>query len=109
MTYGNLYLIKIGESLVEIVGETLGCGTDSVDVHAVCAGTHNATQAACAEFEIFVERFDEVGLIFVVEHGLNGCAGFGVVAVREPLLGFLSHLFDEFLLSIHVSYDEECF
>ena len=105
VSHGHLDFLEVCESLFQIVGQALGCGTDGIFVHAVCACAHDAAQTARAEFEVLVERLDEVGFIGIVEHSLDGGACFGVVTVAEPFLGFCCYLFQKFGLVIHVSYE----
>ena len=69
--HDNLDLLQMGESLLHIIGQTLGGRTHGVDVHAIAAGTHDATQAAGAKLQVFVERLDEVGLVVVLEHSAH--------------------------------------
>ena len=92
VTDSHLYLRKIGKCLLQVVGQALRGGTHGVDVHAVGTGTHDAAQTARTKFEILVEGLDEVGLIFVVEHGPHSGFGLLVIAVAQPYLSFGNHL-----------------
>ena len=94
VAYDNLDF-ALGEGFLEVVGEALGGGADGVDVHAVAAGAHDAAQAACAKFEVLVERFDKVCFVFGVKHFLNCLAGSFVVLGAEPLLSFSGDFLNE--------------
>ncbi len=99
---------KIGESLVEIVGQSLGGCTHGIYVHAVGACSHDAAQTTGAELEIFVERFDKFRFVVGIEHTFYFCLCFRIIAIGEPSFGFCGHLLDEFAVAVHivgVSYD----
>ncbi len=88
MTYGDGNLGEVLEGLFQIVGQALGGGAHGVDVHAVCAGAHNAAQTAGAEFKVLVEGFDKRGGVFGVEHLFYfGACGL-VILVGKPYHGF---------------------
>ena len=92
MANDHCNLVQILERLVQVVGKSLCSAAHRVDVHAVAAGTHDATQAASAKLQGLVERLDKVGLVFLVEHGLNLGAGLLVISITEPRLGLCGHL-----------------
>ena len=71
VAYNGCEVCAAWECFVYIVGEALCCHAYDVFVHAVGAGSHDAAQAACAELERAIERFDESCRVGVVEHGLN--------------------------------------
>ena len=60
--------VSVSKILFKVVGETLCCHTDCIDVHAVGAGAHNAAKTARAEFQVFIETFYQVCLVGVVKH-----------------------------------------
>ena len=91
-------LLQVLEVLVQVVGQTLGGGTHGIDVHTVAAGTHDATQAARAKFQILVEAVYQLGLVLVFQHTFHFGLGFCIVCRGQPLFGLFSHLFDEFLI-----------
>ncbi|EJW96587.1 hypothetical protein EVA_15307 [gut metagenome] len=70
MSYNDSNLIQVLEILVQVVGETLGSSTNSIDVHAVGTRTHDTAQATGTEFEGTVEAFDEFSLVFFGQHFL---------------------------------------
>ena len=86
------------ESLIEIVGETLGSAADGIDVHAVAACAHLAAEATRAELEILVEGVDERALVTVVEHSANLIFGLIVIFSIEPSLSLSLDLFQQFLV-----------
>ena len=92
VTDNNLDFREVLESIFQVVGEALSGSANGVDVHAVRANAHNATQTAGSEFEVFVETFNKVGFVFVFKHGLNSCLSFGIVAIAKPHFCFLSYL-----------------
>ena len=102
VSYHDLDFGQVGEGLLQIVGETLRGGAYRVDVHAVGACAHDASQTARAEFEILVEALDKVGGVFSLEHRLDGGAGFCVIVFGEPKFGLGFNLFEEFSLFFHV-------
>ena len=101
VTYGYAYFRKVFKGFLQVVGEALCGGAYCVDIHAVGACTHNAAKTTCTEFEVFIERFNQFGLIFCIEHTSHLGLRLGIVAFGKPLLGFLSNLSDEFVV-IHV-------
>ena len=106
MAYNHADLGHVGKSLVKIVGKTLcGCA-HGIDVHAVRAGTHYAAEAACTEFVVLIERFDEFGFVFGVEHATHFGFGFGIVAgIVEPALSLGCHLREKFVIChVYISY-----
>ena len=98
MTYDYGDLLQILEVLVQIISQTLGSGPHGIDVHAVAAGTHDATQAARAKFQILVEAVYQLGFVLVFQHTFHFGLGFCIVGRGQPLFGLLSHLFDKFLI-----------
>ena len=85
-------LRQVLEAVLEIVGEALGGGADSVDVHAVGAGAHDTAQATCAEFQILVESLDQLRLILGVKHAAHLLARLLVIIGSQPFLGTLHTL-----------------
>ena len=81
MSYSHAYFGKVGKSFAQIVGKALCCSSDGVYVHSVCSGSHNAAKAAGAEFEVFIERFDEFGLVVGVQHAAHFGLSFGIIAI----------------------------
>ena len=79
MTHDNADLSLFLESVVEVVGKTLCRRAHGVYVHSVGAGTHDAAETACSEFEVFVERFYKVGLVVGVKHSLHLRPCIGIV------------------------------
>ena len=79
VAYDDGDLVAVLEALVQVVGQALGGGAYGIDVHAVAAGTHDAAQAACAEFQILVETVNQFGLVVAVQHTLYFGLGFCVV------------------------------
>ena len=96
VTYGNLDFREILEVLLEIVGQALGSGAHGVDVHAVAAGSHDASQSAGTEFEIAVECIDQLGLVVGFEHAFHFLARGFVVSLAEPYLSFGFNLLEQF-------------
>ena len=102
--YDHRNLGQVGECLFEVVGEALGGSTYSVDVHAVGAGTHDASQTACAELKVLVERFDELCGVVGVKHLLHLGTGSFIVLVGKPKHGFFFYGFEKFLVVFHILY-----
>ena len=63
-------LLPILEVLLQIIGKSLGCHSDGIDVHTVGACAHNAAQTACSKFKSLVERVNQLRLVWVLHHGL---------------------------------------
>ncbi len=93
---------EVGERFLEIVGEALCGGAYGIDVHAVGSGAHNAAEAAGAEFEVAVESFYKCCGIGIVEHALHFGAGFFVIGLTEPNLGFGGDVFQQFVVFFHI-------
>ena len=51
----NTNLVEVGKCNFKVVRQALGGCAHSVFVHAVAAGTHDATQSAGSEFEVAIE------------------------------------------------------
>ena len=98
MAHYHLDLGFVGKCLLEVIGQTLGSCAHGVDVHTVGTGTHDAAQAACAEFEVFIERLYQLGLVGSVEHTAHLGACSFVIRIGEPCLGLGCHLLDKFLV-----------
>ena len=98
VAHNNTYLGQVGESLVQIVGEALGCSAYGVYVHAVGACAHNAAETAGAEFKVAIERIDKFGLVVSGEHAAHLCLGFFVVAIAEPGFSLCCYLGKEFIV-----------
>ena len=88
VSYYYRNLGQIGKGLLQIVGQTLSGCADGIYVHAVCAGAHDASQTACTEFEIFIERFDKRGGVLGFEHLLYFGASGLIILIRKPECGF---------------------
>ena len=98
MTNDNRNLLQVLEALVKVVGQALCCLAHSVDVHAVAAGTHDATQATSTELEFAVERVNERSLVLVIEHCLNLFSCLFVIGRRKPLCSLFRYHFNKFLI-----------
>ena len=89
MSDGNADLL-VREGFFEVVSQTLCGHTYGVDIHAVRTDAHDASQAACAEFEVFVEAFRE--FVYIVVHQVFDLLFCLLVIVsREPFFGSLSN------------------
>ena len=67
----NHALSALGESLVDVVGKTLGGHTNNIFVHTVCTGTHDAAQTTGSELQALIEGIYQRVLVLVVQHSLN--------------------------------------
>ena len=91
----NHTLSTLGESLVDVVGKTLGGHAYDILVHAVGTRTHDAAESARAKLQVLVEGIHQGRLILIIEHGLH----FGLCLsikkrVSSPYLGFSFTCFD---------------
>ena len=89
----HLDLLQVLEGLFHVVGKALSSGTHSVDVHAVAACTHDTTQTTGSKLQVFVKRLDKISLVLIFEHGTHLGLRLGVIALAQPQLGLLAHLF----------------
>ena len=90
----NRNLFHIFKVCVQIVRESLGSSSDSIDVHTIGTYAHDPTESARTKLEIFVKGLDQFCLIFVLQHAFHFSLSFGIIRRGQPLFGFLSHLFD---------------
>ncbi len=95
VAYDYRYLGLILESDLKIVGKPLCGGSYRIDVHTVCAGTHDTAQTAGTEFEVTIETVDKFGFVVGVKHATHLGTSFFIVTVGEPSLGFFGHHLDE--------------
>ena len=79
----QVILLAVGQ---DIVCKALGGHTYRVFVHAVGAYTHNAAQAAGAEFKILVESIFKCSGVAVAEFDYLAF-GFGIEVAGEPGIG----------------------
>ncbi len=86
VTYYDSEVVTSGECLQDIVGKTLGGHTNDILVHAVGAGTHDATQTARTELEVLIEGVDERCLVGIVQHCLYFLTCLLVKGRRKPFL-----------------------
>ena len=71
--YGNL--IAVSKVLLQIIGKALGGHTHGINVHAIAAGTHDATQTTRTKLQVFIEALDQFGLVFIFQHLLHCVLG----------------------------------
>ncbi len=58
------YALFLAALLDDVIGKTLCCFSDRVEIHTVCSCTDHTTKAACTEFKITIEAvFD---LFFII-------------------------------------------
>ena len=76
----------VGESLFQVVRQSLSGHADRVDVHPVRADSHDSPQAARAELQIFIKTFGKLFRI-VVYQLFNFFSCFFVITVGQPFFG----------------------
>ena len=81
---GNGAGLAIAGLAVDEVGDTLGCLTHRMDVHAVGAGAQNAAQARRAEFQRAIERVLDCRFVTRFAHSLQVSLKFRVGNLFTP-------------------------
>ena len=94
--YRNLFFIL--EAFVQIVGKALCSCTYRVNIHTVSSCAHYTAQATRSELQILIKAIYQFGFIFILQHAFHFHLSFGIISRGEPSLGFLSYLFDKFLI-----------
>ena len=89
MAHGDPDLLA-REVLAQVVGKPLCGSAYRVDVHAVGTHAHDAAQAACTEFEVFVKALDKFFHI-VVHQVFNLLLGSFVIVAVKPCLRLFQH------------------
>ena len=89
MAHGDPDLLA-REVLAQVVGKPLCGSAYRVDVHAVGTHAHDAAQAACTEFEVFVKALDKFFHI-VVNQVFNLLLGSFVIVAVKPCLRLFQH------------------
>ena len=64
MTYYNRDLLLVLEVQFKIVGKSLCCHANCIDIHTIATCTHDTTKTTGTKFKVLVETFDEIGLVF---------------------------------------------
>ena len=98
ITYHHRNLLFILEALVQIVRKSLCSSTYRVNIHTIGSCAHNTAQTTRSEFQILIKAIYQFGFIFVLQHAFHFRLSFGIISRGEPSLGFLSYLFDKFLI-----------
>ena len=97
MAHNYAEVFAAGESLEDVVGKALCGHAYHIFVHTVGAGAHNTAETTCAKLEILIEGLNEVGLVSIIKHRLDGGFGFIIETGTQPGLclggAFLEKLF----------------
>ena len=91
-------LLLVLEVYFKVIGKSLRCHTNGVDVHTVRACAHNAAQTARSKLKVFVKRLNKKVFVLAVHHFLNSLAGCFVESRSEPLCCFLLALGNKFFV-----------
>jgi len=74
--------------LFKIVGKALCRHPNSVNIHAVCSSTHDASQPASSKFQVFVKTFYQLSFVRRCEHLFYFPTRFFIKSRCEPLFCF---------------------
>ena len=94
--YRNIFFAC--KTFVQIVRQSLSSCANSVNVHTIWTYTHDATQAACTEFKIFIKSFYQFSFIRIFQHTFHFSLSFCIIRRSQPFLSFVRTQFNQFFV-----------